>query len=85
MGGGATSPLWCQIKADLTQKRIVTLKNKETACLGSAILAGVGVGIWPDVASACAQAVAVDKVYQPQPVDYSACWQNYLAAQKKIL
>jgi len=44
MGGGATSPLWCQIKSDMTGKKLVTLKNKETACLGGAILAGVGTG-----------------------------------------
>ena len=40
MGGGAASPLWCQIKEDMTNRRIVTLENEETACLGSAIIAG---------------------------------------------
>lgn len=64
MGGGASSPLWCQIKADLTGKRIVTLKNKESACLGSAILAGVGIGIYPSVKFACEKLVWTDKVYE---------------------
>ncbi len=32
MGGGAKSSLWCQMKADMCNKKIVTLKNDETAC-----------------------------------------------------
>ena len=31
MGGGALSPLWCGIKADMCGRRLVTLKNTE-AC-----------------------------------------------------
>lgn len=85
MGGGASSPLWCQIKADLTGKRIVTLKNKETACLGSAIFAGVGAGIYESVAAACEKTVATDRIYSPQGVDYTRCYENYLKAEGKIL
>ena len=49
MGGGAKSPLWRQIKADITGKRVVTLNNKETGCLGTAILAGYGAGIYENI------------------------------------
>lgn len=85
MGGGATSPLWCQIKADMTSRRIVTLKNKETACLGSAILAGVGAGIFDSVRSACEKTVALDKVYSPAGADYEKCYENFKKAEEKIL
>ena len=78
MGGGASSPLWCQMKADMTGKRLVTLKNKETACLGSAILAAVGVGRFASVEDA-AKNIALDKVYESQGVDYSECYERYLA------
>lgn len=77
MGGGAASPLWCQIKADMTGKRLVTLKNKETACLGSAILAGVGAGIFKDIASAAEALVKIDKVYEPQGTDYTDVYKRY--------
>ncbi len=77
MGGGATSPLWCQMKADMTGKRLITLKNKETACLGSAILAGVGVGAFASVEAAAAM-ISTDKVYEPQGVDYTACYERFL-------
>ena len=78
MGGGASSPLWCQMKADMTGKRLVTLKNKETACLGSAILAAVGVGRFASVEDA-AKNIALDKVYESQGTDYTECYERYLA------
>ena len=78
MGGGANSPLWCQMKADMTGKRLVTLKNKETACLGSAILAGVGIGAFESV-EAAAKAIELDKVFESRGVDYSECYERYLA------
>ncbi len=79
MGGGAKSPLWCSMKADLTGKRLTTLKNKETACLGSAILAGVGAGVFASVEAACDAIIATDKAYVPSGADYSAV---YAAFQK---
>ena len=81
MGGGANSPLWCQMKADMTGKRLVTLKNKETACLGSAILAGVGTGVFASVEDA-AKKIELDKVYENQGVDYTECYERYLAYDK---
>ena len=57
IGGGAKSPLWCQIKADITRKKIITLKNKEIGCLGTAILAGVGSGEYKNIESAVAKLV----------------------------
>ena len=81
MGGGANSPLWCQMKADMTGKRLVTLKNKETACLGSAILAAVGVGAFESVEKA-AEKIEFSKVYESQGTDYTECYERYLAYDK---
>ena len=77
MGGGANSSLWCQMKADITGKTLVTLKNKETACLGAAILAGVGTGVFNSVDEACSS-VAVNKVYKPSGADYSKAYKQYI-------
>ncbi len=85
MGGGASSKLWCQIKADVTGKNIQTLKNNETACLGSAILAGVGAGIFSDVTSASKKIVAIKNTYSPDGEDYSDCYNNFCDAEAKIL
>jgi xylulokinase len=48
LGGGAESDLWNQIKADMTGIPFVTLQSHETACLGAAILAGIGCGLFHD-------------------------------------
>ncbi len=85
MGGGSNSPLWCQIKADMTEKEIAILENNETACLGSAILAGVGVGIYTDVKSVCEKLIKIKKVYSPSGTDYTECYKNFLNAEEKIL
>ena len=81
MGGGANSPLWCQMKADMTGKKLVTLKNKETACLGSAILAAVGVGAFESVEKA-AEKIEFSKVYESKGTDYTECYERYLAYDK---
>jgi len=76
MGGGASSPLWCQMKADMTGKTLVTLKKSETACLGSAILAGVGAGVFKSVEDACKN-IELNKEYKPENTDYSECYERY--------
>ncbi|HEX6716691.1 MAG TPA: FGGY-family carbohydrate kinase, partial [Pyrinomonadaceae bacterium] len=58
-GGGAKSSLWRQILADTLGTELVTVNTTEGAAFGAALLAGVGVGTWPDVDTACAQTIAV--------------------------
>jgi xylulokinase len=77
MGGGASSALWCQIKSDMTGKKICTLKNNETACLGSAIFAGVGIGLYPSIEDACQILVKTGKEYRPSGTDYNDVYKRY--------
>ncbi len=83
-GGGAQSSLWCQIKADMTGKAFMTLENEETACLGSAILAGVGTKIFESVEKATEKAVKIKNVYKPSGNDYSDCYKRYVELDKKL-
>ncbi len=66
-GGGANSDLWSQIKADVYQKKVVTFENSEGGILGSAALAGVGAGVYPDPASGIENSLRVRKEYLPRP------------------
>ncbi|MBR5453678.1 MAG: hypothetical protein IKV54_06330 [Clostridia bacterium] len=77
MGGGAMSPLWCRIKADVTGKTLTTLKNTETACLGSAILAGVGAGEFSSIEEAVEKLVETDLVYTPSGDDYGEAYERF--------
>ena len=52
-GGGARSPLWRQIQADIFGNPVETVQVEEGPALGAALLAGVGAGVWPSVDDAC--------------------------------
>jgi len=64
-GGGARSPAWLHLKADITGKEVATLNVRETGCLGGAILAGVGAGVYDSISQAVSQLVREVTVYQP--------------------
>lgn len=57
-GGGSKGTVWKQIQADMLNMPVYTTQTQEEACLGAAILAAVGIGIYPDVKTACRQIVA---------------------------
>jgi len=79
-GGGAKSPLWRQILADVFNAELVTVNTTEGAAYGAALLAGVGAGVWPDVDAACDACVKVTGSTAPQvemvPL-YESAYQNY--------
>ncbi len=52
-GGGARSPLWREIQANVYGQPVETVHADEGAAYGAALLAGVGVRIWPSVDEAC--------------------------------
>jgi len=64
-GGGARSPLWQQIQADVYAKPVSLLAAEEGCAYGAAVLAGVGAGLWPSVDEACAQIVKIASVVEP--------------------
>jgi len=68
-GGGARSPLWRQIQADVYGHEVEIVAAEEGAAYGAAILAGVGAGGWPTVEQACDAVVRVAKRVAPSPQD----------------
>lgn len=84
MGGGAKSDLWCNIKAEVLNKKVITLKENETACLGSAIFAGTGSGIFKDTKYATDRIVQKNKEYVPKEDGYSVLYKDYKDKEKKI-
>ncbi len=52
-GGGAKSPVWQQIIADVLAAPLVNINTTEGGAFGAAILASVAAGAYSDVASAC--------------------------------
>jgi xylulokinase len=66
-GGGARSALWRQIQADVYGQPVETVAAEEGAAYGAAILAGVGIKVWPSVEAACAALVRVAEKIAPVP------------------
>lgn len=85
MGGGARSKLWCTIKTKVLNKKITTLKENETACLGSAIFAGVGIGAFNDVESAVEQLVNKNLTYVPEDSNYEELYKDYKKKEKALM
>jgi xylulokinase len=65
-GGGARSPLWQQIQADVYGHSVELLAADEGGAFGAALLAGVGIGEWPTVEAACAASVHVAQEIEPR-------------------
>ena len=84
MGGGAKSKLWCEIKSEVTGSKIITLKENETACLGSAIFAGIGIGLYNNTADAVECVVKTDKEYNVSTDEYSEFYKEYKEKEKKL-
>lgn len=81
-GGGAKSPLWATIKADVTGKILKTVSEDETACLGAALSAAVGIGAFESLDVAASSCVKCKKVYAPMGNDYESAYKNYLELEK---
>ncbi|PWU00747.1 MAG: xylulokinase [Terriglobia bacterium] len=58
-GGGARSPLWRQIQADIFGHAVETVQTEEGAAFGAALLAAVGAGFWKTVDEACSAVIRV--------------------------
>jgi xylulokinase len=78
-GGGARSPLWRQIQADVYGHAVETVKADEGAAFGAAVLAGVGARLWSNVDEACDALVETGARVAPDPKTASLMNERYAA------
>ncbi len=78
-GGGARSPLWRQILADVLEAPLHSVDTTEGAAFGAALLAGVGAHAWPSVEEACSAAVHRGETTEPgeASAQYAAPYARY--------
>ena len=90
-GGGAKSPLWRQIIADVLGVELVTTNAQEGPAFGAALLAGVASGIYSSVQQACEATIRIVERTLPQSdklVAYARAYEQFRAlypALKPIL
>jgi len=81
-GGGARSPLWRQIQADVYGHAVEIVEAEEGAAYGAAILAGVGARSWKSVDEACDAVVRTAHEIKPNPGDVTTLNQAYCAYRR---
>lgn len=76
-GGGAKSPLWRQIIADILNITLVQTENEEGPALGGAILAAVACGVYPSVEDACSKIIKIVAETKPIPENVALYEKRY--------
>jgi len=80
-GGGTRHPLWLHLLADIGKRPVFVAATEEAAARGAALLAGVGIGWWPDLPTAVAALVRYrPTVIEPNPAHverYEALYQRF--------
>ncbi|WP_309667959.1 FGGY family carbohydrate kinase [Tabrizicola sp.] len=89
-GGGAASDRWCQMRANVFGRTFLRVEGRDPGALGAAVMAGVGVGLLPNLAQAAALMIRTDRVFEPDMQakaladDRFALWQRLYAQIRPI-
>jgi xylulokinase len=81
-GGGIKGALWRQILASILEAELATVNTTEGAAYGAALLAGVGAGMWTDVASACQSCITITGSTMPDAAQVKTYRKNYALYQE---
>ena len=79
-GGAGRSPAWSQITADILGIPVKVPQNTDLACIGAAILAGVGCGIFADAKSGFGAVQNEMRLFRPEPekaARFDAIYEDY--------
>ncbi len=86
-GGAARSRLWCQIQADVYGRPVETLQCDDSTGLGSALLGGVGAGVFGSIEEGVAAMVHPSGQLDPDPGRhrlYSELYAAYVRAYQGL-
>ena len=81
-GGGAKSPLWQKILANVMNLTLVIPEVEEGPSLGGAMLAAVACGIYPDVETACQKNNKEKATVEPDPALVAKYEEKYQTFRK---
>ena len=75
--GGAKSDFWVQMIADCLGATCERLTVDEGPAFGAAILAGVGIGVWPNVQEACSRVIRVSGSVVSSGTSYQNSYERF--------
>lgn len=77
VGGGSKSAAWVRTCADVFGKPVVRPRVSEAGCLGAAIIAGVGCGVFPGFSEGVAAMVSIGDGFESDPGRHAAYEEKY--------
>ena len=86
-GGGARSPVWPHMIADMLGRPVKVAAEPETGALGAAMAAAVGTGRYRDLDEAASAMVAAPRVVEPDPAmkdHYARRFELWQAVEKSL-
>lgn len=79
-GGASKSELWCQMVADIANLPVRIPETADLACVGAAVMAGVGSGVYADAEDGYKRLAIPERVIYPDPQrakEYAALLEEY--------
>ena len=76
-GGGASSKVWMQMKADMLNMPITSLGSAEAGAAGCAMMAGIAAGVFEGLKEAARALVTEKEVYYPRKEQHEAYMKYY--------
>ncbi|MGA3179850.1 MAG: FGGY-family carbohydrate kinase [Verrucomicrobiota bacterium] len=77
VGGCSRSDLWNQIKADVLGLPLLLPRSSVGSPFGAAVLAGMGVGVFPDVRKSLLEMVQLDRRFDPNQANHERYTRSY--------
>lgn len=84
IGGGAKSPVWTQLSADIQNKKYTTINRDDVAMWGVSILAGNAIGVFGDLKETAKKFVSSKTIYTPDP-ENGKRYYKYMDLYKKYV
>ena len=75
--GASKSELWCQILCDVLGIPVNVPNVKEATALGAAIMAGHGVGLFPDISATAKKLVHIERRFEPNMENHATYMKLY--------
>jgi xylulokinase len=82
VGGGARSPLWLRLKADICRIPLRVPIVTDAACLGAALLCLAARGVYPDLPAAAGRIVSIQQRVDPVRESVDAYQERYRIYRK---
>lgn len=86
-GGGGRSIFWTKLLADIIGEKMVRLVSEEGPAYGAALLAGTGVGLFPEIEKTCEMFIKIKDEFDPENskhIFYTKIYEVYKGLYKNL-